>query len=783
VVSVKSSVNNKIQRVEHELIKLREQLTEIVSKAKPAEKEQPATPPEAKQKDYRQSNFQQEQPTATPAPAPTPQQEKPLSAAETAAVKKPPAPVEIQETITAPQTNPVAPPKPSFVERHPDIEKFIGENLVNKIGIAILVLAIGFFVKYAIDNDWVGPAGRVGIGILCGGILVMLAHRMRNNYKAFSSVLVGGGLAVFYFTIALAYHQFHLFSQTVSFVIMVVITAFAVTLSLLYKRQELAVIALIGGFVTPFLVSNGSGNYKALFSYLLLLNTGLLVIAYNKAWRLLNILSFIFTILLFALWVLNLSGDTPIDTYRNGFLFATAFYLLFFVINIANNIKENKRFIAPDFGILLLNTALYFAAGLYFIGQMKADQYRGLFSAAMGIFNLGASFLLFRNQKADKNILYLLIGLTLTFISLTAPMQLHGNYITLFWASEAVLLYWLFQRSGIKIIKLSAGIVWVAMLVSLIMDWMNIYDDRSAPLPVVFNKGFITTVYAAISCYCMFLLRKKEVPEKNTLFPGMHTFRVIALVLLYASGALEINHQFMYAYPHTGISFQYLLLYSFAFILVFTFVSNAIPYLKATWQPTAVLLSICLVVYLFSVPNNFSLLQFLLEQPVYKQHFMAHWIAALLSGVVFFTLVQLARKHLPEAGGVSVISWLLCGWIVIFLSAEAYLIVNNIYYTDAASWIRVSDVFVKTGLPILWGLCSFAFMWLGMRHKFRPLRIISLTLFSITLIKLFAYDIRNIPIGGKIAAFFCLGVLLLVVSFMYQRLKRIIIEDEKKPLP
>jgi uncharacterized membrane protein len=71
-------------------------------------------------------------------------------------------------------------------------------------------------------------------------------------------------------------------------------------------------------------------------------------------------------------------------------------------------------------------------------------------------------------------------------------------------------------------------------------------------------------------------------------------------------------------------------------------------------------------------------------------------------------------------------------------------------------------------------------MWLGMRYKYKPLRIISLLLFSITLLKLFLFDIRNIPIAGKIAAFFCLGVLLLVVSFMYQRLKKIIIEDEEK---
>jgi uncharacterized membrane protein len=130
---------------------------------------------------------------------------------------------------------------------------------------------------------------QVAIGILCGGILAIIGHRLRNSYTAFSSVMVGGALAVFYFTITLAYHQFHLLSQTVSFIIMIVITGFAVLLSLLYNRQELAIIALVGGFATPFMVSNGSGNYKALFTYLIILNTGLLIMSYNKALRILNI--------------------------------------------------------------------------------------------------------------------------------------------------------------------------------------------------------------------------------------------------------------------------------------------------------------------------------------------------------------------------------------------------------------------------------------------------------------------------------------------------------------
>lgn len=114
------------------------------------------------------------------------------------------------------------------------------------------------------------------------------------------------------------------------------------------------------------------------------------------------------------------------------------------------------------------------------------------------------------------------------------------------------------------------------------------------------------------------------------------------------------------------------------------------------------------------------------------------------------------------------------------LSAEVYLITLRLFYSNVQSEELINRVFTKAVLPVLWGLCSFAFMWLGMKHKYKTLRIISLSLFSFTLLKLFLYDISNIPVAGKIIAFFCLGVLLLIISFMYQRLKKIIIEDEAK---
>ncbi|HET6254466.1 MAG TPA: DUF2339 domain-containing protein [Puia sp.] len=683
-------------------------------------------------------------------------------------------------------------------EEPTDWEKFIGENLISKIGIGILVLAIGFFVKYAIDNDWIGPVGRVGIGLLCGAILIGLAHRLRNQYKAFSSVLIGGGLAVLYFTIALAYHQYQLFSQTTAFILMLVITAYSVVLSLLYNREELAIIALVGGFVTPFLVSNGSRDYKILFTYLLILNTGLLVIAYYKAWRLLNGLAFGFTVVLFGSWLAGVGGNAggpglaggPAvggnagvaghaelsgnqenilrSEYYGGFGFATAFYGLFFVVNVARTIREKKKFIATDFLILLLNTCLYFGVSLYFISQLGLERYRGLYCAIMGVIHIVLSWLLFRRQSVDKNILYLLIGITLSFVSLTAPLQLHGHYITLFWATEAVLLYWLFQQSKLRLIGLASWLVLAAMIVSLAWDWVNIYVLGYPGMAIIFNKGYMTGLYCAVCCFVLFRLQREAVVRLVMLTGGA--------ALLFISGALETGYQFSYRYPRLDIGSFYLLLYTFVFILVFTSLSGRLRAINLRVL-NMVLMGVGLLVYLLSLPAVFGLQEEMLEQRLYQSHFVAHWIGAVVILSILYRLTGLYRAGNWKVEA-AVFAWMVAGIAVIFLSAEGQMLVNMLYYSREHPLDELQRVYEKTGLPILWGLCSFVCMWLGMRHKFRPLRIFSLVLFTITLLKLFLFDIQNIPIAGKIAAFFCLGVLLLVVSFMYQRLKKIIIDNE-----
>lgn len=650
-----------------------------------------------------------------------------------------------------------------------DWEKFIGENLISKIGIAILVLAIGFFVKYAIDNEWIGPVGRVGVGLLCGIILIGLAHRLRNLYKAFSSVLIGGGIAILYFTIALAYHQYHLLGQVAAFILMLLITGFSVALSMLYNRQELAIIALVGGFVAPFLVSNGSGDYSVLFTYLLILNAGLLVIAYHRTWRLLNGLAFGFTVVLFASWLGELPDSTGPSVYYGGAGFATAFYGLYFIVNVANTIREKNKFIASDFLILLLNTCMYFGVSLYFLSQLGLENYKGLYCAVMAVIHLVLSWLLFRKQSVDKNILYLLIGITSSFVSLTAPLQLHGHFITMFWATEAVLLYWLFLRSKLRLLGVAAWLVLAGMAVSLTWDWVNIYLLGPPDIAIIFNSGCMTGLYCAAACGVLFRLQRDKTMRLVMLF--------VAAALLYVTGALEVGYQ---GYPPRAygpaIDTCYLPLYTWVFLSLFTAYSGRISKMDMRVL-NMVLLSVGIVVYLFLLPELFELKRFLLLQTLYSGYFLLHWPGAAMVLFILYRLIAIYRSAKWRFGEVE-FAWAVAIVAVIYFSAEGQLVVNMLFYSTHHPLDELQRVYEKTGLPILWGLCSFVCMWLGMRYKFRPLRIFSLVLFTVTLLKLFLFDIRDIPVAGKIAAFFCLGVLLLVVSFMYQRLKEIIIDNE-----
>jgi uncharacterized membrane protein len=684
-----------------------------------------------------------------------------------------------------PQPRPARPPQEGWMEKwlrnNPDIEKFIGENLINKIGIAVLVLGIAFFVKYAIDQEWINEQGRVGIGLLCGGILIGLAHRLRNSYRSFSSVLVGGGLTVFYFTIAIAFHEYKLLGQTPAFICMVVITTFAVVLSVLYDRIELAILATIGGFITPFLLTTGKENYIALFTYLAVLNGGLIILGYFKQWRILNFISLFFTLVIYGAWFnKHITDDT--FPFKNAFIFATIFYFLFLAMNLISQFSVKDKLKAFDFGILLVINITYYSAGLAILEEAGLLQYKGIFTASLGVLNLVLAYSLFRSKNLDKNFIYLLIGLTITYISLTAPVQLEGNHITLFWAAEAVLLLWLYQRSFIKLVKLAAVVVTACMLISLMMDWVQVYAYGPAEiLPVVINKGVITTLFASISLLLSHFLLRKE--ADSYYLAGVTngfmrtTYISVADALLLIIGLVEINYQFVKRYPDTGLQYIYLQLYAVSFFTILFIVAGSFK-----WKPDeyfrAMVTGVLFALYLANTANVYRTETGILA----SGDNTIHLVAIVVNTIVVFSLLvhtffYISRNRERYQSAYTTVITLLSLAFVTVLSIE----IRNAYiwstYDGPSRIGYFENLYAKALLTIIWGLSSFAMIWLGMKYRFKSLRITALVLFGITLVKLFSFDIRNIPPAGKIAAFILLGVLLLVVSFMYQRLKKLIIDN------
>jgi uncharacterized membrane protein len=665
-----------------------------------------------------------------------------------------------------------------------DWEKFIGENLANKIGIAVLVLGISFFVKFAIDKNWVNEGGRVIIGLISGAILIGFAHYIRNTYRSFSSVLVGGGLTVFYFSVAYAFHQYHLISQGAAFIFMVIIAAFAVLLSIFYNRIELAVLATIGGFVTPFLVSTGQNNYVSLFTYLCILNSGLLVLSWFKRWKAINIIALFFTIIIYGSWLFRQVYliDEPFP-YRWAIFFATMFYILSVAINIINNLKLQIPFGAFDFILLLSINFLYYAAGMVILQYWDDGAAKGVFTASLGVVNLLLTSFFIRRKQVDRNFIRLLVGLSITYISLAAPVQLKGNHITLFWAAESVVLFWLYQRSRIVLLKTGSLLLLFPLLVSLFMDWSQVYGLGSAIIPLFINRGFVTTFVTAAAFFLYYKLMRAEKDEPY--FPAglsnkaVRTGLLVAAILLsYSTGAWEINYQFMSRLPGTSFYVVYRDLYTVLFIvLILYFFRRARGFTLLKFLLTMG----GFILYCYDLSSTNLISGEILSSGDHKTHFLAHWAGSVLLIWLFYDLVVYFRKQKEVVKDYGVpFAWIVAGIIIFILSAEMYQIMLWTTYHNEEDQVYWQNLYYKAGLSILWGLCSFGMMWLGMKYSFKALRIISLSLFSVTLIKLFAYDIQNIPPGGKIAAFILLGLLLLIISFMYQRLKKILIGDPEK---
>ena len=271
-------------------------------------------------------------------------------------------------------------------------EKFIGENLFGKIGILIFVIGVGFFVKYAIDKNWINETFRTVLGFLTGAVLLAVAERLQKKYRTFSSLLAGGAFAVFYLTVAIAFHYYHIFSQTMAFIILIGVTVFMSVLSVVYNRRELAIISLVGGFLAPFIVSSGEGSYLVLFTYVSILNLGMFGLSIYKKWGELPMISFVFTWLIMGIFLLfsYTSSSTVISGHL--FLFTTLFYFIFLLPVFSILRGEDMRTMSRGLVfVIITNNFIYLLSGALFLRNMGwSFKASGLLSLFIALVNTGA---------------------------------------------------------------------------------------------------------------------------------------------------------------------------------------------------------------------------------------------------------------------------------------------------------------------------------------------------------------------------------------------------------
>ena len=232
-----------------------------------------------------------------------------------------PAPPVVRPVVTPPNIPKAAEPVP--------LETTIGLNWINRIAVVTLLLGAAFLFKYGVDNDWFGPGVRVAMGFAAAIISLLAGDRVwRRGQTVFAQGVIGLGLALLYLSIYAASVLYHLLPQSLAFVAMGGVTGGAVGLAVLYNSQAIAVLALIGGYLTPPTLSTGENHPWILFGYVFVLNLAALLLARMRRWSALEPIAAAATIILYAGWLNRWLSDTdrPVAT-----VFAFAFYAQFSV--------------------------------------------------------------------------------------------------------------------------------------------------------------------------------------------------------------------------------------------------------------------------------------------------------------------------------------------------------------------------------------------------------------------------------------------------------------------
>lgn len=709
---------------------------------------------------------------------------RPDGAVETATPEAPPAVVMPPAAAAALPAEPAAvppvpspgaaPPPASVIEPPTDAarggtpasgaEWRLGAAWLNRVGVVILVLGIGFFLKYAFDNDWIGPAGRVTVGLLAGALLLGLGERLaRAAYRVPAQGLTAAGLATLYLSVYAAHVLYRLVGELPAFGFMALTTATGIGLAIRHDAQAIALLASLGGLLTPILLASGRDAPGALFTYLGLLDAGILASAYWRRWTALQVVAFAGTQLVYSGWF---SAQYRPSTLTVALAGATGLYLLFALIapvGLLGRPRDGEaageaRRIGRGAALVALAAPLaYFAAARAILAPAHRTAL-GLVCLAVAALHALLGAWTVRRPDAAGVPAVLQFALAVAFLTLIFPAQFAEHTVVIAWSAEAIVLLWGGFRLADR--RLRVGALLVLALAGLRWLWL-IGESPGSPGPFLTgNPLFLATVGLVAGAVAAASGYRQRDPEPVGWEAGAWPALMLGAVSCTA-GFVTVEIQRAPGFgPSTDGYRAVLATVVWAVATVPLLLLAAQDRTRIVLGAATLLLGLLALISATVDVEHWRGISPLLRRPVLNVRFLEgmllvalwQWYRRLAPG--FPVATERGRARLGAlAGGV------VAGLLLWHLSAEVLLMPIE----GAAPKLR------QLGLTVLWTFYALGAMALGLRQASAKLRLAALALFGLTVAKVFMVDLAGLDAGYRILSFLLLGSVLILASFVYAR--------------
>jgi uncharacterized membrane protein len=667
--------------------------------------------------------------------------------AEEAAPAQPAAPLLAEEAGPKEQAPPTVPAGWARVE------EVVGRRWMTWAGALALFLAAGFFVKLAIDYGWIGPTARVVLGIALGIVLLALGERsVRGRMRAFGQGLIGGGLAILYVSLFASFSLYHLVPQSVAFAAMILVTAGGVTLAVLHDAVAISFLAMIGGLLTPVLLSTRVDARDALFSYLTLLDLGVLAVAFFRRWRALDALAFAGTAALFAGWYERFYAPAAMVPVL---LWLAVFYAIFLLTPFIYHLRHRTNVTLERFVMALANATWAFG---YSYAVLHREHRHVLGFVALG---MAACYLVLGAQSrrriaADMRAAFGFLALAVLFLTLAVPlhMKLHG--ITLVWALEGPVLLYLAYRYGYLPVRIGAFIVVLLSVVRLFAVHWPLHEALFVP---VWNRHFGAAICVPLSAAALAVIHQWQrkdsaAPDRALKLVSALGAGLLALVVLHA----ELGQWFDYS-RHLYLGRCALPVLWAAGGMAFLWAglkARSVHTSYAGLLPLAVAAVLAAAGYEENVPGGYVLF------------LNARFAAGLAAALAIFAYAFAMRGSRAAGGNTASALWAAGALVLLaLLSTEAYNYCHEqVLDRQKARWLALMS------LSVVWAVYAAAVLAIGFWRRILAVRLAALGLFGVTAMKVVLVDISGVHQIYRVISFFVLGLLMVGAAYLYHRVEK-----------